>query len=269
MRAVNLIPLEQRSGRALGGGRSEGAAYAVLGVLAGLAITALLYGQAAHQISSRKAEIATLTARAQQAESQANALAPYAGFVSQQETRVQAVETLLDSRFDWAHAIHEVGRVLPSGTSVSSLTGTIGAAAEVVKASPSAAPSAAPGAAGSPSAAGSVSSSTPPGSVPTITLSGCATSQPTVARLLARLRLIDGVSEVQLMSSTSSAAANTPGATGGCPSHDPVYSVQVIFQALPSAAAVTAAATKPRLADATSSSTASEGAGTTSAGSTR
>ena len=33
------------------------------------------------------------------------------------EQRVQAVDQLVDSRFDWAHAFHELGRVLPPGTS--------------------------------------------------------------------------------------------------------------------------------------------------------
>ena len=42
----------------------------------------------------------------------------------------------------------------------------------------------------------------PAGSVPTFTLAGCATSQTEVAQTLDRLRLIDGVSEVTLQSST-------------------------------------------------------------------
>ncbi len=50
-----------------------------------------------------------------------------------------------------------------------------------------------------------VTSATPPGSVPTFTLSGCATSQSEVAQTLDRLRLIDGVSEVTLQSSTKPA----------------------------------------------------------------
>jgi len=44
VRAVNLIPLEQRAGSGPAAGRSEGGAYAVLVLLAGLAVFALLYG---------------------------------------------------------------------------------------------------------------------------------------------------------------------------------------------------------------------------------
>ena len=45
MRAVNLIPSEQRKGGAVGR-RSQGAAFAVLGLLAGAAILAFMYGMA-------------------------------------------------------------------------------------------------------------------------------------------------------------------------------------------------------------------------------
>ena len=33
------------------------------------------------------------------------------------EQRAQAVDALIDSRFDWAHVFHEFGRVLPSQAS--------------------------------------------------------------------------------------------------------------------------------------------------------
>jgi len=48
VRAVNLVPVDQRGGSAPGAGRSEGGAYAVLVLLAGLAGLALLYGTARH-----------------------------------------------------------------------------------------------------------------------------------------------------------------------------------------------------------------------------
>jgi len=229
MKAVNLIPSEQRAGASVGVGRSQGAAYVVLAVILGLAVMAVLYGKADHAISSANAEVATLTAQAQRAEAQANQLAPYTSFVSMREQRMQAVETLLESRFDWAHVFHEFGRVMPAGTSISSLDGTVGAAAEASSAK----------AAGS-----SVSSSTPPGAVPTFTVAGCAVSQPAVAQLLERLHLIDGVSEVALVSSASSSVGGgSGGSAGGCPPNDPSYTVQLTFDALPAASAVAAAVT--------------------------
>ena len=68
MRAVNLIPSDQRSGGSVGAGRSDGAAYAVLALLVGVAVLAVLYGKASRTVSSDKAKAATLTAQAQRAQ---------------------------------------------------------------------------------------------------------------------------------------------------------------------------------------------------------
>ena len=96
MRAVNLIPSEQRGGSAGAAGQSEGGAYIVLGLVAGLAVLALLYGLAHHQISSRRGQAASLTAQAQTAQAQASRLAPFKSFVSLRDTRVQAVNELVN-----------------------------------------------------------------------------------------------------------------------------------------------------------------------------
>jgi hypothetical protein len=229
MRAVNLIPAEQRSGSAIGAGRSEGGAYAVLALLGGLAVLALLYGNAHHQISSRRAQAASLVAQAQRAQASAAQLAPYTSFMALREQRVRAVSELVNSRFDWAHAFHEFGRVLPRDASISSLTGAIGSASSTA-ATTASTTAAASGAATS----AAVTSATPPGSVPTFTLSGCATSQSEVALTLDRLRLIDGVGEVTLQSSTKPApGSGSAGGSGGCPGSDPTFSVQVTFDPLP------------------------------------
>ena len=251
MRAVNLIPAEHRSGASVGAGRSEGAAYAVLVIVAGVALLAFLYGRADKQVSSRKAQAATLTAQAQRAQDQAGQLAPYTSFAALREQRANAVEQLVDSRFDWAHAFHEFGRVLPASVSVNSLTGTIaggGTAPGSASAAPAAsAPTATATTAPAASAAGStsgaagataVTSATPPGSVPTFALAGCAKSQPAVALMLNRLRLIDGVATVTLQTSTKSAgSAGTSAGAGSCGSGQPSYTAQVTFAPLPTPSA--------------------------------
>ena len=255
MKAVNLIPADQRGGASVGAGRSEGAVYAVFGLLAGLALLAFLYGMADHQISSRKARVATLEAQAQRATAQANELAPYTSFIALREQRVQEVSQLVDSRFDWAHSFHELGRVLPRDATISSLTGTIGSSTATAAAP--AAPSASTA-----SASTSVASATPPGSVPAFALSGCATSQSEVALTLDRLRLIDGVSEVTLQ---SSAKGGSSGGSGGCSGKDPAFTVQVAFDPLPATPAVgaastaTAAATSPGAGSAAAQPTTSTG----------
>lgn len=245
MRAVNLIPGDQRSGAPVGAGRSEGAAYAVLALLVIVAGLALLDGKATRTVSSDKTKAATLTAEAQRAQAEASTLAPYTSFVALREQREQAVATLVDQRFDWAHAIHEFGRVLSKQVSISDLSGTIASTTGTAVPAPAPAPapasttasasaaSAAPAAA--PAASAAVTSATPAGSVPTFLIAGCATSQHTVADTIQRLRLIDGVSEVTLQNSTRGAAVSGS-APGACRS-GPTFQMTVTFDPLPSAAA--------------------------------
>jgi hypothetical protein len=231
MRAVNLLPADQRGGASRGAGRSQGGAYAVLALLAGLALLAVVYGSSRHQISSRHAKLVALEAKAQQVQSDAARLAPYSSFIALREQRLQAVSQLVNSRFDWAHAFHELGRVLPASVAITTLTGTIGTGAG--SASSSSPPAGT--AAGAASAGGSVASATPPGAVPTFSLSGCAKTQSIVALTLDRLHLIDGVSTVTLQSSTKSGASGSGG--GGCPSSYPSFTVQVAFAPLPTSSA--------------------------------
>jgi Tfp pilus assembly protein PilN len=242
VRAVNLIPSEQRGGAANVAGRSDGGAFFVLALMGAFAIFALLYGVARHQISSRETQAAKLTVQAQNAKAQASRLAPYTSFVALHDQRQQAVSQLVSARFDWAHAFHELGRVLPEDASLTSVHGTIGAEGAPATAAP---PSTA--------ASSSVASATPPGSTPTFTISGCATSQSEVAQTLVRLRLIDGVSDVKLQSSTKAGSGSSSGsaASGGCTGNEPAFTVQISFAALPAAPATT------------SGSTASAGASTT------
>jgi len=235
MRAVNLIPAEQRGGMARGPARSEGGAYAVLALLAGLAICAGLYGIAHHQVSTRTAQANALAVQTQQSQAKAALLAPYTSFIATREQRTQAVLGIVNSRFDWAHAMHELGRVLPIGTSISALTGTVGSA--TATASGSAGKTGATGATGT--------SATPPGSVPTFTITGCSTSQSEVALTLDRLRLIDGVSEVTLSSSAKTANSGGGGASGGaCVGGDPSYTAVVTFAPLPASTAVSTQTTQ-------------------------
>ncbi len=238
MRAVNLMPLEQRGGSGPAAGRSEGGAYAVLVLLACLAGFALLYGMARHDISSRRAKAASLAVQTQQAQAMVAQLAPYTSFLELREQRQQAVSELAQSRFDWAYAFHELGRVLPRYASISSLDGTVGSTGGSSSSSASSSSAAASSAA--------VTSATPPGSVPTFTLSGCATSQAAVAQTLNRLRLIDGVSEVTLQSSAKANSGGGPAAgSGGCPNGAPAFNATITFDPLPAVSATTLPSANP------------------------
>ena len=72
--------------------------------------------------------------------------------------------------------------------------------------------------------------------------------------MLERLRLIDGVNTVTLLSSTKGTGG------GGCPANGPAFSVTVQFDGLPSAAAASAAAVKSPAKTTVSDSTTSAGA---------
>jgi Tfp pilus assembly protein PilN len=284
MRAFNLIPADERGGASLNGGKSGGSAFVVLGLLGVLAIFALLYGQASRQISSQTGKIATLDAQAQAAQAQAARLQPYVSFKTMHEQRVQAVDQLVDSRFDWAHAFHELGRVLPPDeVALTSLNGTIGsssgstsagadtaAGASSKAAAATGATTSAAGSSGSAAtSSSSVSSATPAGSVPTFTLAGCATSQAMVALTLDRLRLIDGVSEVTLQSSTQAAkgAGSSSGSVSSSGCSGATFAMQITFDPLPSASAASSSSATPTTT--TSALTPTAGTPTTSTGAAR
>ncbi len=231
MKAVNLIPGEQRQGAGSLTGRSGGGALIVLAMVAGLAVLILMYGSASHQISSQKGQAVALTAQAEAIKARAGRLAPYTSFVSMANQRTKTVAQLVQARFDWSHALHELGRVMPVDTALASLHGAVGPAG-------STGTTGASSTAAAPAAGGTAASSTPAGSVPVFTLTGCATSQTVVAQALQRLKLMNGASEVQLQSSTQSAAssagASTSSSGGGCGAGDASFSAQVVFTGLPS-----------------------------------
>ncbi|HEY2632340.1 MAG TPA: hypothetical protein VGI26_08180 [Solirubrobacteraceae bacterium] len=247
MKAVNLIPGEQRAGSGSITGRSSGGALIVLALIAGLAGLTFMYGSAHRQISSKAGQTASLDAQTEAVRARAGRLTPYTSFVSMAEQRMHTVSQLVQARFDWSHALHELGRVLPTGTSLSSLHGTVGSVAGSAT-TPSTSSSTA-------SASATPASSTPPGSTPAFTLTGCATTQSEVAQMLQRLRLMDGASEVQLQSSTKSGASSGATSGGACPGGDPTFSVQVTFSGLPAATSTTP--------NTSSSTVASNGAATT------
>jgi Tfp pilus assembly protein PilN len=217
MKAVNLIPSEQRRGASVGAGRSGGAAYILLGALGVLAVLLLLYGMARHQVSDRKVKLASVNAQTQRIQQSATALSAYTSFQTLRDQRTQAVEAVVDSRFDWAHELHELGRVLPHDASITTLDGSVGGTSG--------------SGAASPTTSGGTGSATPPGTVPTITLGGCASSQADVALTLQRLRLIDGVASVSLQSSTKS--ANSPTSGSNCVAGAPTFTATITFDPLP------------------------------------
>lgn len=227
MRAVNLIPSDQRRGVARGS--RPVASYLVIAALAVVAVLASAYAIAGHKVADRKAELARVTAQAQAAEARVAALAPYAQFAALSQKRVATVTQLAESRFDWAHVMHELGRVIPSDAWLTSMTGTVSPGISLEGAS---------------SASGALRSAL---GVPAIEIVGCTTSQSNVARMMSRMRLIDGVTRVALNASEKAEAApggeSAGGGGGDCrgsSSKFPQFSIVAYFAERPSAGAATA-----------------------------
>jgi len=184
MRAVNLIPVDERRGPG-SAGRSGGAVYGVLGALVVAVVALTAYVLVSNSVNDRRADLGRVTQEATAAEAQAAALRPYREFAALKAVRVATVSRLASSRFDWEGSMRELARVVPGNVWLTSFVGTV-------------APGISPGESGSGGDTGTLRASTP---VPAVELIGCTTSQDEVSRLMSRLRQVDGVTRVSLASS--------------------------------------------------------------------
>jgi Tfp pilus assembly protein PilN len=245
MKAVNLVPAEERrSGSA--GGRSSAAAYAVLGVLAVLVVMVAAWTLTGKTVNNRKSQLASVEQQASAAEAQASKLSAYSSFSDLRKKRAETVASIARSRFDWSHVMHEVARVIPSNAHLISLSGSV---------SPS-----------SPAPDGNGTAlqlrGTNPG--PAVDIVGCAPGQANVSRMMSRLRLIDGVQHVTLAESAKpdstliagSTGTSGSGDSGDCRYNDAVakFDVLILFAAPPAAAAPAAATTPAPAGSATPAS---------------
>ncbi|HEY6758874.1 MAG TPA: PilN domain-containing protein [Baekduia sp.] len=248
MRAVNLIPTDQQRGAGGAAGKSGGAAYILLGALALSVAMTGLFVTSKKSVDDKQSQLTSVTAQAAAAEAKATELASYTKFAGIRAKRVDTVKQLAASRFDWAHALHEVARVLPENAWVTSMTATTS-------------PSVSLAGGGSGSLRSAISS-------PAISLQGCTTSQASVSKVLARLRLADGVQRVSLEDSTlgadgSGTASGGGGAGGGTDCRGghakyPLFNVDIWFDAPSTTVAANtagAAGTTTTAADTTAAST--------------
>jgi Tfp pilus assembly protein PilN len=214
MRAVNLLPTDLRGAAtaAAPGARPERervegiGAYVVLGALALCVAMLAVYVLASNTVKQKQTDLADVTAQADAAAQAAAKLKPYADFEAMAKARVETVRGLAAARFDWEQALRDLSRAMPGDVKLQSLTGDMGL----------------PGTGGS-------SGDPLRGSIqaPAISLAGCATSQPSVARMLARLRAVDGVTRVSLSKSEKPGADSDSACTGGNP---PEFSAVVFFE---------------------------------------
>jgi Tfp pilus assembly protein PilN len=224
MRAVNLIPADQR--RASGAaGKSGGGVYVVLGVLALLVAFVAALTFTGRQVSDRTAEADRLESQAQVAQAKAGNLASYKEFDAVVKTRSASVRALAATRFDWGASLDQVSRVVPSDVSLTQLSATVTPGVGV----------------------GGVVSLRSALTNPAIELVGCAPSQSRVALLMARLRRLEGVQRVSVANSAKTAGASSSqgsksetSSTGSCQTNDRIPQFQmVVFFGTPQAVAAT------------------------------
>jgi Tfp pilus assembly protein PilN len=214
----------------------------LLGGLAVALVLVIVYVTTTNTISDRRAKVAQLQAQAAQVSAEAAKLAPYTQFAQLAQARAQTVRQLAATRFDWHKALYNLSKVVPANTSLQSLLGTVAPGANVQGAGGSVAGSAA-----------STSGLRGVIAAPAFEMKGCTSTHDDVARLISRLRLIDGVQRVTLADSTkqdtpatatgvatnatasarataSSSGPNT--GTAGCGAAAPTFDLVVFFQPL-------------------------------------
>lgn len=194
MKAVNLLPDDNRGpapvsspAKPVTGGGSPFGAYLVLGFLALAIVMVASYVLVGNSIKDRRAELASVQAESQSVRAQADALKPYADFRQLAVQRVETVSQLAKSRFNWERALRDVSRAMPADVHLKSFKGSVSGATPTGGTPPAGAPVA-----------------------PNIVLAGCTSSQPAVAKLMARLRGVRGVTRVSLTKSEKPVSTNTP-----------------------------------------------------------
>ena len=230
MKAVNLIPSDGRRGSRGGLGMPNGPSYIVVGLLAVAVAFVTIYVLSTNTISSRKVQVAELQVQASQAQAQAASLTRYTQFAKLAQARAQTVQQIAATRFDWHAALADLSKVVPADTSLQSLVGSVAPGATVASASGGG------GSAGTSSLRGAIP-------VPAFELSGCTKNQDDVARLMSRLRVINGVTRVTLGDSRKSATAQSAvavagaGQAVGCGANGPTFDLVVFFSPLAGAGA--------------------------------
>jgi Tfp pilus assembly protein PilN len=177
MKAVNLIPSDQRRAKATG--ERSGASYVVLGVLAVLLVMAVAYVLTANGVNDKTSKAAAAKQEADTLEAEAAQLESFTNFASIKEQRLAAVVAAAQTRFDWERLMRELSRVMPSGSWLQTTQASVlGDPNEAAAPTPTAV------------------TTTPAG--PSATFVGCTPKQSEVAKILVRLRSLHRVVDVEL-----------------------------------------------------------------------
>jgi hypothetical protein len=201
MRAMNLLPVEERGGARPAG--APGRLTAVHGIAgAGALVTVGLlasFAMAKQETSTARDATAAAITRSATAQAQVDRLAPVVAFDARRQARESAVLQLATGRTDWASVLQATAGSLPSSVKLSTIK------------------LAAADAAGATATAGTTGAAPAGlGGSGTVTLSICADSQPRVATTLRRLRALPQVEDVALGQTAVAATDGTSGTSTVC-----------------------------------------------------
>jgi Tfp pilus assembly protein PilN len=190
VRPVNLIPAEERRGQKAPL-RTGPMAYVIVGVLALALIGITVLVLTGNKISDRKDEVASLKSQVASARAQEQELSPYMSFAAMQQAREETVSSLAQSRFDWERVLNELAIVLPQDVWLTNVTAKASADAE----------------------SSSIGSESITG--PSLDIQGCSDGHQGVAKFIAALRDVDGVTRVTVMSSDRPDASGSGASSSG------------------------------------------------------
>jgi Tfp pilus assembly protein PilN len=191
MKAVNLIPVDERRSAGTGSGLTS---YILIGILALVVAVGAAFTLVNRSIKDHRKDLADVQTQIQAAQNEAEALKAYTSFTAVRQQRSETVRSLATSRFDWAHALHELARTMPKDAWLTSMRATVTPSTQV------------DGGVSDP-LRNSVQS-------PAIEIVGCTTSQDKVAGVISSLRRADGVQRISL-SSTERLDAGTAASGAG------------------------------------------------------
>ena len=196
MKAVNLIPTEQRRLEATG--KRPGSSYILIGVLATLLVMLAAYVFTANNVTKRENEATAAKAEADRLEAQAAQRKDFVNFAQVKELRLASVKAVAGTRFDWERLMRELSRVMPRGSwlqiTEASVTGK-------VTGSETSAPAA---------------GATAVVPQPKVNLVGCTPDQSDVARMMVRMRQLHRVSEVELNESVTQLGVSGDAGVDNC-----------------------------------------------------
>jgi Tfp pilus assembly protein PilN len=179
VKAVNLIPSEQRRARPTGS--RSGGAYVICGVLGALVLMVAGYVLVGNKANESKTRAAAAQQEADRLEAQTQQLGSYTDFAAIKDTRLASVQGVASTRFDWERLMRELALVMPEGSWLQSANASVTGVGDegAASASAAAAANAAP-------------------AEPALKLVGCTPRQSEVASMMVRLRELHRVTDVAL-----------------------------------------------------------------------